>query len=158
MFGPDPNWRPLAYVAARDRSIRSGIAGALREEGWAVIESLTGYHLLQTFSEPFDGLLWRTPDLVVADAYSVDCAGVRLATELRDIGWSAPFVLLTHSALERARLSDEPERAIFGADSALGIPTVQEIARHRLRILTWTPDEPKEGLLRKIYGTTTLSS
>jgi CheY-like chemotaxis protein len=127
-------WRPLAHVAVRDGGLRSSITVALREQGWAVVESPSGYHLLQNIAEPlFANELWCRPQLVVVDAFSPGCSGLTIAQGLRDIGWAVPVVLIVYSSEHKTRVASDPDNWVFVTDRDVALHTVMEVARHRLR-------------------------
>jgi DNA-binding response OmpR family regulator len=84
-------WRPVAYVAVRDDHRRASIAAALREQGWAVLEARTGFHLVQALS----GLIlgdtpWLRVGLVVVDDALPGCRGSSIARGLRELGIDVP--------------------------------------------------------------------
>ncbi len=88
------NLLPVAFVAVQDDSRRNEIAQALRRDGWAVVESKTGYHLVQTMSGLIlDGQPWIHPHLVVIDRHSPGCSGHTFSDGLRDLGWSTPVLM-----------------------------------------------------------------
>jgi CheY-like chemotaxis protein len=88
---------PVAFVAIADDARRKEIAGGLRQDGWAVVESKTGYHLVETLS----GLIlgdrpWLHPHLIIADIHSPGCSGITISQGLRDLGWKTPVILLSN--------------------------------------------------------------
>lgn len=140
----------MAHVAVRDDDLRQAISEALRDDGWAVEDSPSGYHLLQAIDPSNRWLPWRS-ELIVADAFSPGCSGVSLAAGLRDLGWSSPIVLLVSSRAELERVSDDPENSIFVADRRTGVAIVREIAHRQLESVSWTPYERKEDLSTSLY-------
>lgn len=101
--------RPLAHVAIRDPQHRGVIADALRREGWSVLESATGFHLLQELSPAILGeAAAPLPSLIVIDAFSPGCSGLTIARGLREIGHEVPIVLVVSSPRDRSRLAGLP--------------------------------------------------
>ena len=126
----DTSWRPLAHVAVSDEELRSQIAGALGAGGWAVLESPSGYHLLQSIAGLLlDSAPWRRPNLLVADAFSPGCSGLSIARGLSELGWSTPAVLLVSSPEQAARIATDPNDSIVVADRAHAVPAVLDFAR-----------------------------
>jgi CheY-like chemotaxis protein len=123
--------RPLAHVALRDEGKRIAISDALRAEGWAVVDSKSGYHLLQTLSEPLlSDRLWWHPTLVVVDAFSPGCSGLSIARGLRDLGWPVASVVIDDRARNLAH-RERDLRGIYITDHDMALRTVLEVARRR---------------------------
>lgn len=124
----ETTWRPLAHVAIRDDKTRFEIAAALRAEGWAVVDSKTGYHLLQSLSGPlFDEERWCRPRLVVVEAVSPGCSGYTIAFGLRDIDWSVATVVITDDRVPPP--VDDDIDGIYLVDRTYAPQTVLEVAR-----------------------------
>jgi hypothetical protein len=126
-------WSPLAHVAVRDPALRADLLDALRREGWAVVDSPSGFHLLQSISRPILGRgPWCCPALLVIDAFSPGCAGVTIASGLRDLGWTVPTLLVAATPEQRARVTEAPEHHLYVASPEMACAVVVEMARHRL--------------------------
>lgn len=124
-------WQPLAQVALRDDERRQAIASALADRGWAVLDSPTGYHLVERLSGALiESAAWLKPDLVVVDAFSPGCTGLSIARGLRELGWTTPVVLVAGSAEERARIGERFESSVLVTDTRGALETVLELAAH----------------------------
>jgi len=121
-------------VVIRDGELRAQVAAALREEGWAVVDSPSGYHLLQSIAGPVLGEApWRKPELVVVDAFSPGCSGLTIARGVRELGWSLSVVLIVNSAEHRSRVVEDADNSIYVADREFAVRTAIEVARARAR-------------------------
>jgi hypothetical protein len=127
-------WRPVAYVALRDESLRRAMTDALGREGWTVIATPTGYHLVESMADFLLGQnAWLRPALVIAEARSPGCSGMTLARGLRDLGWPTPVVLIVRSPDDRRFLGDIDGADVHIVDGDRAIRGVLEIARARRR-------------------------
>jgi len=133
---PMPNqaiWQPLAQVAVRDKTHRAAISAALRDSGWAVVDSPSGYHLLQTIAGAItDDQLWCRPRMIVVDAFSPGCSGVTIARGIRNLGWSIPVVLIVYSEEHKQCLGDVAEESVYVVDSDRALSSIVELARHTI--------------------------
>ena len=142
----ETRWSPLAHVAVRDPSLRADLLDALRREGWAVVDSPSGFHLLQSISRPIlDRWPWCSPAFLVIDAFSPGCSGLTIARGLRELGWTVPTLLIAHTPEQRERVIEEPEHHIYVATPEMARAVAVEIARHRLPAAPHraTPDQPR---------------
>jgi CheY-like chemotaxis protein len=139
MEGRAMQWRPVAYVALRDESLRRQLSDALGGEGWMVITAPTGYHLVESMADVLLGRhTWHKPGLVVVDAVSPGCSGMTIARGLRDLGWSVPVVLIVHSTRERGLVGDIGGPDVRVLDAQHATDGLVAIARTRRR----SPPEP----------------
>jgi DNA-binding response OmpR family regulator len=123
-------FRPLAHVAIRDPQHRATIAAALRREGWSVLQSATGFHLLQDLSPVILGEATAPlPSLIVIDAISPGCSGITIARGLREIGHEVPIVLVADDR-DRCRLAEVPAGVVV-VDAA-GAPASSVALARRL--------------------------
>lgn len=123
----DERWRPLAYVTVHDTGVRSRILDVLEGAGWTTIVQPTGIHLIDALAGLIDGnAAWRRPGLIVVDAYPRGCAGITIATGLRDLGVAIPTVLL---ATPGARLGVTPDASLHVVDPATAAAFIAELVR-----------------------------
>jgi CheY-like chemotaxis protein len=102
------SFSPFACVAVRDDASRAEICKLLRAHGWALDESRTGFHLLQTIS----GVIlkdrpWLKPQLIIMDIDARGCLGSTVVKGLRELGYSIPVILLGDAKDDRLAASDE---------------------------------------------------
>jgi hypothetical protein len=127
-------WRPVAYVALRDQDLRARVVEALRAEGWAVIDSASGYHLVRGIS----GLIlgdrpWIRPGLVVADALSPGCSGLSIARGLRELGLAVPVALVAD------RGGEDPAPGVYLLEPAFAVDAIAALARRSGRVAVPVP-------------------
>jgi DNA-binding response OmpR family regulator len=123
------SWRPIAYTAVLDEEQRRQIGDELRAAGWTVVESPTGYHLVESISGAILGdQAWRRPSLVVADAISPGCSGLSIAQGLRDLGWTTPIVLLDEPRPD-ALVDAGGDGSLFVVDRRFARSVIKRIAR-----------------------------
>jgi hypothetical protein len=76
-------FRPIAYIALDDLTLRSRVAAILETAGWTAIVEPTGFHLLRAIADVIDGSRsWLRPGLIVMDAFARGCAGTTIALAL----------------------------------------------------------------------------
>lgn len=136
--------RPIAHVAIRDERRRAAIAGSLRREGWQVLESPTGFHLLEHLSPAILGeAATPMPALLVVDAISPGCSGLTIAAGLREMGHSMPVVLVASE--DRPVTGRLPAEVVVTDASSAG-----EVAVQAARRLSRADPEPAPpGLLER---------
>ncbi len=135
-------WRPVAYVALRDETLRRRLSDALNGRGWTVVAAPTGYHLVGSMADILLGRhAWLRPGLVVVDALSPGCSGLTIARGLRDLGWTVPVVLIVQSTRERSLLPDIDEPDVRVLDAERATEGLVEIARacRRTPPESWQP-------------------
>ena len=107
------SYRPEAstiFLAVSERHIRRMLAGALREEGYEVIEG--------SGDGPLPRGLFHVDDTNAVDLIVVDLRNASWLSDLREADWSIPIVLVTAFAPQHLRT----EAAELGADIVLDQP------------------------------------
>lgn len=122
----DP-WRPVAYLAIGDRSLRARLRDRLRRLGWAVVDSSVAQHLLQTLAGPLRrDEPWLRPGLVVIDSPAACGSAHAMARELRAMSPHLPIVVLVPGSPIAA---DDPASGIHRVDPAIACEVVVDLAR-----------------------------
>jgi CheY-like chemotaxis protein len=122
------NLWPVAFVAIQDDERRREVADALRKDGWAVVDSKTGYHLVESLSGFILGdRPWIHPHLVVVDVHSPGCSGITISQGLRDLGWNTPVILLSRQGITPIHNFDEEQTRII-LDSNAPVSMIRTVA------------------------------
>lgn len=115
----------LAHVAVDDTMTRARITDTLRRYGWTVREQPTGFHLLAAIADIIDDNARAAPDvptdlpgLLVVDAIARGCAGLTIATGLRELGARIPLLLITRPGMN-VPVSDDPLVRVASPDAAV---------------------------------------
>jgi CheY-like chemotaxis protein len=88
-------WRPVAFVAVDDSTVRARIVDNLQRLGWTVTEHASGFHILRALADVIEtGAADPWVDMIVVDEISRGCSGSTLARGLRDLGCVVPLVLV----------------------------------------------------------------
>ena len=85
---------PRVVVADDDAELRELLAGALREDGYDVVEETDGGRLLVRIAAMYSA--GATPiDLIVSDVCMPVCSGLDILKGLRKANWPTPVILMT---------------------------------------------------------------
>lgn len=123
---PPDIWRPIAYVALHDTITRTRICSVLERAGWMVFTQPSGFHLLAEIADVIEDRGWLRPGLIVIDAHSRGCAGITIASGLRDLGIAIPIVLV---AAPNQALPISCDDMVRITESATADTVVEELAR-----------------------------
>jgi CheY-like chemotaxis protein len=128
-------------LADADPAFRCALAGALRAEGYEVLEAADGLLLIRTLilSLERDG---RAPELIISGVEMPGCTGLEVLARVRRIGWSTPFILLN----EPGALDVYGEGERLGATFVLDKPTEPEAVACAALILV----EPEPALAQSL--------
>ncbi len=128
-------------LADADPVFRRALAGALRAEGYEVLEAEDGQLLIRTLilSLERDG---RAPELIISGVEMPGCSGLEVLARVRRIGWSTPFILLSEPGAAAAY--GEAER--LGATFVLDKPMEPEAVACAALILV----EPEPALAQSL--------
>jgi hypothetical protein len=134
-------FRPIAYVALDDPTLRARVVGILEDAGWTAIVEPTGFHLLQAIADVIDGSrTWLRPGLIVIDAFARGCAGTTIALGLRDLGITIPIVLAV--APGRPKPVESSDRMLHVAEPDTVERVVSELARSAYTLTEEVPCGP----------------
>jgi hypothetical protein len=121
-------FRPIAYIALDDLTLRSRVAAILETAGWTAIVEPTGFHLLRAIADVIDGSRsWLRPGLIVMDAFARGCSGTTIALGLRDLGITIPIVLALAPGHPNALPSTD--RMLHVVEPQAVEPIVSDLAR-----------------------------
>jgi len=128
MTEPRPDTRHRILIVEDDDAIRSGLADALDDEGYTVLQAADGEKGLELG-------LTEDPDLVVLDLMLPGIDGFEVLKRLRDDHVATPVLLLTARGLEQDRVHGLD----LGADDYVVKPfgLAELLARVRSRLRAW---------------------
>jgi CheY-like chemotaxis protein len=123
------NYIPEALVAEDDEDMRMLIAQALREEGFNVLSSNSGWELLEHIGARMRTSQGRSLDLIVTDVRMPGITGLEILAGLRENDWSTPVILMT--AFGDAELHAEAERlgVVAVLDKPFELDTLRKLVR-----------------------------
>ena len=88
--------KPRILVAEDDFEMRRLIAGALRRDGYDVVEARSGAELLDLLVTQRRHPAGAPPvELVISDLRMPGRTGLEVLAQLRETDWSTPFILIT---------------------------------------------------------------
>nr|AYM52795.1 two-component response regulator [Simulacricoccus ruber] len=136
--------RARVMLADADPVFRRALAGALRAEGYEVLEAEDGQLLIRTLilSLERDG---RAPELIISGVAMPGCTGLEVLARVRRIGWSTPFILLNEPGAPGA-LEAYGEGERLGATFVLDKPMEPEAVACAALILV----EPEPALAQSL--------
>jgi len=101
-------------LAEDDGEMRCVVAGALRSDGYEVVELPDGGRLLVEVAARIKaGGRGDSPDLIVSDIRMPVCTGLQILSAIRDAHWRTPVILMTAFGDERTRRDAESLAAVL---------------------------------------------
>ncbi|WP_224369125.1 response regulator [Hyalangium versicolor] len=135
LIGKEPEPRleePLRILLAEDQpQMRSLLRGALRRDGYEVIEAEDGPSLLRALVSGLLAEQSRAPDLIITDVRMPGFTGLEVLARLRSEEWNTPVILITAFGDEALHA----EAARLGANRVLDKPFELEDLRGAVREL-----------------------
>jgi DNA-binding response OmpR family regulator len=95
--------RPVCYLAIRNDQTRTAVEAQLARRGFEVIETPSGFHLLEALSGSILGDAPRPVDLVVVEERLPGCRGSSIAEGLRALGMNIPVAVVDAPDVELDR-------------------------------------------------------
>ena len=93
--------RPICYLAIKNQQTRANVQAELERRGFRIIETPTGFHLVEALSGCILGDHPKPVDLVVVEERLPGCRGSSIAEGLRELGVKIPVAVVDRGDLPR---------------------------------------------------------